>query len=142
MPHPATLASDADREHAVALLREHHAAGRLTADELGDRIAQAYRARTHADLGAVRAGLPSALPAPAAAAVSAPRGGYSGGQVAAAALFTVFVPIPGHLVGVVTSAVMLRDEQVPERRRMLRVWLTASITLLVIDAVLILLFVR
>ena len=140
MPHPATLASDADREHAVALLREHHAAGRLTADELGDRIAQAYRARTHADLGAVMAGLPTTLPAAGEAAVPAVRGGYTGGQVAAAALVTFLVPF-GHVIALVTSAVMLRDEQVPERRRMLQVWLAASITLLVIDAVLILLFV-
>ena len=39
-------ASDAEREAAVAHLREHGAAGRLTMDELDDRSARAYAART------------------------------------------------------------------------------------------------
>jgi hypothetical protein len=42
--------SDADRERAVATLRTHHSAGRLTLDEFTERVEEAYRARTHTDL--------------------------------------------------------------------------------------------
>jgi class 3 adenylate cyclase len=42
--------SDAERERAVALLRMHHAEGRLTLDEFTERVEEAYRARTNADL--------------------------------------------------------------------------------------------
>jgi class 3 adenylate cyclase len=52
-------ASDADRERVVALLREHYEVGRLSDDELSDRIEAAYGARTDAELGALTADLPS-----------------------------------------------------------------------------------
>jgi hypothetical protein len=55
-------ASDDDREHAILEIREHFAAGRLSEDELGDRLEAAYNARTEAELDAVRADLPR-LPA-------------------------------------------------------------------------------
>jgi hypothetical protein len=65
MPHPArrdsrppARASDADRERAVRLLREHYAAGRLTSDELEARVAGAYAARERADLRALTRDLP------------------------------------------------------------------------------------
>ena len=35
---PRIRASDADRDRATALLREHHAAGRLTAEEFNERM--------------------------------------------------------------------------------------------------------
>jgi hypothetical protein len=54
------LASDAEREQAVARLREASAEGRLTLDELAQRTGDAYAARTHADLVQVTAGLPAA----------------------------------------------------------------------------------
>jgi hypothetical protein len=60
------LASDGDREHAVARLREASAEGRLTLDELAARTGAAYAARTHGELVAVTAGLPAAgAPPPA-----------------------------------------------------------------------------
>ena len=39
-------ASDAERERVAASLREHCAAGRLTLEELSERLDEAYRART------------------------------------------------------------------------------------------------
>ena len=60
---PDLRVSDEDREKAATEIREHYAAGRLDADELGERLERAYAARTAADLAAVRANLP-ALPAP------------------------------------------------------------------------------
>jgi hypothetical protein len=63
MPDPSDLrASDQERERAAAEIREHFAAGRLSEDELDERLAAAYAARTHRELGALRADLPP-LPA-------------------------------------------------------------------------------
>jgi hypothetical protein len=50
--------SDQDRERAIRDLREHFAAGRLTEDELDERIQAAYAARTEDELQAVRTDLP------------------------------------------------------------------------------------
>jgi Domain of unknown function (DUF1707)/Cell wall-active antibiotics response 4TMS YvqF len=55
-------ASDAEREQAVLRLREASAEGRLTLEELADRTALAYTARSHAEL----APLTDDLPAPVA----------------------------------------------------------------------------
>jgi hypothetical protein len=52
-------ASDRDRDRTADLLREHHAAGRLDADEFTERLEAAYRARTIGDLDELTADLPS-----------------------------------------------------------------------------------
>jgi hypothetical protein len=57
------LASDAEREHHADLLREHAAQGRLTVDELDERLDRVYAARTRGELAPVVADLP-APPAP------------------------------------------------------------------------------
>jgi hypothetical protein len=49
---------DADREAAAAQLREHYADGRLTLDELNERLDQAFAATTRADLNTVFRDLP------------------------------------------------------------------------------------
>jgi hypothetical protein len=54
---------DADeRERAATALHAHYVAGRLTHEELDDRVAQAYAARTRGDLASLLGDLP-ALPA-------------------------------------------------------------------------------
>ncbi|HUN77337.1 MAG TPA: DUF1707 domain-containing protein [Solirubrobacteraceae bacterium] len=50
--------ADADREQAVEELREHALAGRLTAEELEERVGAAYRATTRGDLEKLKADLP------------------------------------------------------------------------------------
>jgi Domain of unknown function (DUF1707) len=55
---PRIRASDADRDRTAALLREHHAAGRLTADEFNERIDKAYAAKTLGDLDELLVDLP------------------------------------------------------------------------------------
>ena len=50
---------DADRDATATQLREHYAAGRLTLDELNERLEQTFAARTGADLNAVMRDLPS-----------------------------------------------------------------------------------
>jgi hypothetical protein len=50
--------SNADRDYAAVLLRDHFAAGRLTAGELDERLTATLRARTFGDLRRVLADLP------------------------------------------------------------------------------------
>jgi len=49
---------DADREAVAAQLREHYADGRLTLEELNERLDQAFAAKTRADLNTVLRDLP------------------------------------------------------------------------------------
>lgn len=54
--------SDAEREAVAAQLREHYAQGRLSLDELNERLDRAFASRTRADLEAVTTDLPYAPP--------------------------------------------------------------------------------
>jgi hypothetical protein len=54
--------SDADREQVTARLREHFAEGRLTREELDERITAALNAKTFGDLRPVMADLPEPAP--------------------------------------------------------------------------------
>jgi hypothetical protein len=65
---PGLRASDDERESIVNELREHGAAGRLDIEELEQRVAAAYGARTHGELGALLDDLPGTPPAPRPAA--------------------------------------------------------------------------
>lgn len=47
---PRMRASDGDRDRVAALLREHHVAGRLTADEYHERLNAAFDAKTLGEL--------------------------------------------------------------------------------------------
>lgn len=55
---PRIRASDADRDRATALLREHHAAGRLTAEEFHERMDAALDAKTLGEIDELLADLP------------------------------------------------------------------------------------
>jgi hypothetical protein len=55
-------ASDADRDHITVRLREHFAAGRLTSDELDERISAALKAKTHGELRQLMTDLPEPAP--------------------------------------------------------------------------------
>ncbi|HEX6856542.1 MAG TPA: DUF1707 domain-containing protein [Streptosporangiaceae bacterium] len=60
-------ASDADRDRVADALREHYAVGRLSADELDERLTTALGARTLGELNRVLTDLPGparALPQP------------------------------------------------------------------------------
>jgi hypothetical protein len=66
MPDHADLrASDEQRDRAAAEIREHFAAGRLTDDELSDRVQAVYSARTVGELNALMADLPKLPASPA-----------------------------------------------------------------------------
>jgi Domain of unknown function (DUF1707) len=63
--NPAWLAGSADRERTVGVLRAAFTEGRLNQDELDDRVARAYAARTYGDLWALIADVPAGpLPYP------------------------------------------------------------------------------
>jgi len=64
------LASDAERERSIALLRDAVAEGRLTLEEFSERVEVAYGARTDQELVSLTADLPApsaSIPAPAVA---------------------------------------------------------------------------
>ena len=56
---PRIRASDADRDRVASLLREHHAHGRLTAEEFHERMDRALEARTLGELDELLADLPA-----------------------------------------------------------------------------------
>ncbi|MFY9929120.1 MAG: DUF1707 domain-containing protein [Streptosporangiaceae bacterium] len=56
--NPRIRASDADRDKVAALLREHHAVGRLTAEEFGERMEAAMVAKTIGELDELMEDLP------------------------------------------------------------------------------------
>lgn len=66
------LASDADRERAVDVLKTAFVHGTLTRDELTLRTGRALTARTYAELAGVTAGLTPAAPRPRPAGKTVP----------------------------------------------------------------------
>ena len=68
-PDPRLRAGDGDRDAVAEQLREAHAEGRLTIEELEDRLDKTYAARTFADLAPLTADLP---PRPFGASVPRP----------------------------------------------------------------------
>jgi len=54
--------SDADREQVTSRLREHFAEGRLTSEELDERISATLNAKTYGELRGVMADLPEPGP--------------------------------------------------------------------------------
>jgi len=84
--NPDIRASDSDRDRVAAALREHCALGRITMDELNERLEATYEAKTLGELQEVTSDLPEEdlyeRPVPATSAHSsglpARRGGMGG----------------------------------------------------------------
>jgi hypothetical protein len=55
---PELRAADEDRDRAAALLREHHALGRLTAEEFSERLDRAFAAKTIGEIDGLLRDLP------------------------------------------------------------------------------------
>ena len=77
--------SDAEREAAAAELREHFASGRLDQDELNDRLAAAFAAKTRGDLDALFTDLPSSGHGWASASAPGDGGAFGPGSFGAGA---------------------------------------------------------
>jgi Domain of unknown function (DUF1707) len=95
---------DADREQVAERLREHFAAGRLTSEELDERLAAALNAKTVHDLRVVMADLPEPAPVGPQAGQGPPRLTYGpvygyrrGPRILPLALIALFalVVLPG-----------------------------------------------
>lgn len=93
VPEPHKLrASDADRERVAEVLREAAGDGRLTMDELDERLDAVYTAKTYAELEPITHDLPDGVagnapvPAPSAAADPARFGGEPTSSMAVAIL--------------------------------------------------------
>jgi hypothetical protein len=56
---PDLRISDTDRDRAAEVLREAHAEGRISVDELDERLTSVYNAKTFADLVPVTRDLPA-----------------------------------------------------------------------------------
>jgi hypothetical protein len=75
--------SDADRERVTAWLRDHYAEGRLTTEELDERVSAALSAKTVGDLRPLVADLPGPAPMPEPAqGMQAPPAWAGGGRMA------------------------------------------------------------
>ncbi|HWD77617.1 MAG TPA: DUF1707 domain-containing protein [Kribbella sp.] len=88
---------DREREDAVKRLGEHYEAGRLTAEEHSERVEQALKAKTDADLNSLFGDLPWAGPENSAAGAGNPgagRGGFGGRPPWAARGFIGQIPLP------------------------------------------------
>jgi hypothetical protein len=123
LPQPADRrqlrVSDADREQAAEVLRQAAGDGRITFDELDQRLEAAYAARTYGDLTEVTADLPAPGQPPPGALATAPDtfpaariGGEPGSGMSVAILSGVdrggtWVVPPRHSVVAVLGGVQL-----------------------------------
>ena len=102
-PRPDLRASDAERERVAAFLRDQSLEGRLTTDELDERVGRAYRAVTVGDLHELVVDLPgSPLWRPPRPSPSAVRRSPNLAPLAIAACGVLMAP---WLLGVAASVV-------------------------------------
>jgi hypothetical protein len=93
--------SDAERERVADFLRDHAAEGRLTHDELDDRVGLAYRAVTIGDLDRLTGDLPSASLDPGGRPRAPMRGGPVVVVLAVMAALAALIPGSMWLFGIV-----------------------------------------
>jgi hypothetical protein len=117
----AILASDADRERAVGMLRDGFAAGRLTLAEFDERTTAAFTSRTWGELRELTKDLPTAgqrgflppapaPPAPSGAQLPAgvrPHGGSGLRPILAIGLFWLMLTIGAHADALLIPVVFL-----------------------------------
>jgi hypothetical protein len=86
--HSLMRVSDSDRERAADVLREAAGHGRITMDELDERLELAYAAKTYADLAAVTRDLPgpAQAPSPVQPAMAGRIGGTPGSKFSVAVM--------------------------------------------------------
>ena len=123
-------ASHADREHVIDAVKAAFVQGRLTKDELDQRVGRAFASRTYAELAAITADIPAGRPGaqpprrpvPAAALSPAHRAALWGTCVIIAAGIAVAVLLPNPfgfavavlailIAGPIAGTMMLDDRQ-------------------------------
>jgi hypothetical protein len=79
-------ASDGDRDRVASVLRDAAAEGRLSLDELDERLSAAYTAKTYADLEPITRDLPDSGAAPAVLPVAVQGARFGGAPTSRAAV--------------------------------------------------------
>ena len=116
--HPAWLAGTADRERTAGVLRAAFTEGRLTQDELDDRVARAYAARTYGDLWGLISDLPAGpLPYPGvpypAASPAVPSGAEPAASWHSAAALVITALVIFTLAALVTAIATAHAQPLP-----------------------------
>lgn len=106
MNQPTMRIGDQERDDAVASLSDHFAAGRLSRDELDERIDHAIQARFDADLVPLFADLPTGARAGTVAPVH-PMAAFAGRPVVQVRVPALAWLLPVLLVGLVVTAIAL-----------------------------------
>lgn len=106
MNGPSLRIGDEERDAAVASLGDHFAAGRLTRDELDERIDHAMQARFDADLVPLFVDLPTGSRPGTVAAVH-PMAAFAGRPVVQVRVPALVWLMPMLLVGLVVTAIAL-----------------------------------
>jgi hypothetical protein len=115
--NPAWLAASADRERAVGVLRAGFTEGRLSQDELDDRVARVYAARTYGELWALTADLPAGPFAPAYGPVAmVPGKAAQAGSWRPAATLVITALVIFTLAALITAIVTKQAGPVPFQR--------------------------
>jgi len=86
---PELRISDTDRDRTAEVLREAHAHGRITVDELDERLTSVYSAKTYADLVPITRDLPAVQDA------AAPARNVRGSRIGGTARFRMSLAILG-----------------------------------------------
>jgi uncharacterized protein DUF1707 len=104
-PEPAAAGRDrlragqADREQVIEALKDAFVQGRLTRDELGERVGQALSARTYAELAGLTADIPAGPAAAGPARPQAPARRRPLARAAAWSAICLVIAVVGVLVG-------------------------------------------
>ena len=99
-------ASHADREQVVEVLKAAFVQGRLTKDEFGTRVGQAFTSQTYAELTKVIADLPAELMEAAPRQVVGTRPQVSVSTAVSAFAFAMLAAMVGMLAAIVTRSVI------------------------------------
>ena len=115
--NPAWLAASADRERAVGVLRAGFMEGRLSQDELNDRVARVYAARTYGELWALTGDLPAGPFAPGYGPIAAvPGKATQAGSWRPAAALVITALVIFTLAALITAIVTRQASPVPFQR--------------------------
>ena len=99
-------ASHADREHMIDTLKAAFVQGRLTKDELDQRVGQAFASKTYAELAALSADLPAG-PAPSRSRPVRAQGSSLGSKKTLEwAIVSVFSPLAPLAAAFLTESVI------------------------------------
>lgn len=93
---PSLRASDADREQAAARLRHATAEGRISAQELEERLEVLFAARTYGELDALLADLPVTRPSSSPRVPVAPLGGAIAAVMLLVSMLSMLAVVRAH----------------------------------------------